>query len=112
MGRHLVIVMSNAVEGREDEFHDWYENVHLDEVLSTCGWRSAERFTLADERGAACGFKHLAAYEAEGVDAAAVLERLNATRSGRQQSGAIDRRNAGLWVFTPAGKVHHRPEHS
>ncbi len=112
MGRHLVIVLSNPVEGREGEFHDWYENTHLDEVLSTCGWKSAERFTLTGERGAGCGFSHLAAYEAEGEDAEAILDRLQSTRDLRRQSKAIDLRNAALWVFTPAGEVHRRPGHS
>lgn len=112
MGRHLVVVMSNPVEGREDEFHDWYENTHLDEVLATCGWASAERFRLSAVRGADCGFAHLAVYDAEGSDASAILDTLNTTRDQRQQSDAIDLRNAGVWVFTPAGKTHHRATHT
>lgn len=111
MSRHLVVVMSNPVEGREDEFHEWYENTHLDEVLSTCGWQSAERFHLAGERGAECGFRHLAVYEAEAADADAVIDTLNGTRGQRRQSDAIDLRTAGVWIFTPAGKMHRHPDH-
>jgi hypothetical protein len=112
MDRYLVLVMSNPVEGRDAEFHDWYENTHLDEVLSTCGWKSAERFALSAERGAACGFTHLAVYEAEADDAGSLVETLNATRDQRQQSEAIDLRNAGLWIFSPAGRRHYHPEHT
>lgn len=112
MGRHLVVVMSNPVEGREAEFHDWYENTHLDEVLATCGWESAERFSLSAERGTRCDFSHLAVYEAEAESPEAVLDVLNATRNQRQQSDAIDLRNAGLWIFTPAGERHVRNGHS
>ena len=112
MGRHVVVVMSNPVEGKEDEFHDWYENTHLDEVLTSCGWQSAQRFTLTAERGAKSGFSHLASYEAEGDSAEAVIDQLNATRAQRQQSDAIDMANAGLWIYTPAGKIHHHPNHT
>jgi len=101
MGRHLVIVMSNPVKGRENGFNDWYETTHLAEVLAMCGWASAQRFTLSAERGASCGFTHLAIYEADADDADTVIDTLNTTRSRRQQSDSIDLRHAGLWIFSP-----------
>ncbi len=112
MERHLVVVMSNPVEGREEEFHDWYENTHLDEVLATCGWTSAERFTLSAEQGVACGYTHLALYEAPAETAEQVIETLTVTRDQRQQSTSIDRRNAGVWIFSPAGQKRFHPDHT
>ena len=41
MATFLVAVLSNPAEGREDEFNEWYEHTHLDEVLSSAGFRSA-----------------------------------------------------------------------
>ena len=35
MPKFLVLVMSNPREGMEEEFNDWYEHTHLDEVLAT-----------------------------------------------------------------------------
>ena len=52
--RHLVLVMSEPVEGQEEAYNDWYEYTHLDEVLASVGWQSAERFELTDEQGLPC----------------------------------------------------------
>ena len=50
--KHLVAVLSEPVEGKDAEYHDYYENLHLDEVLVTTGWQTAQRFVLSDEAGA------------------------------------------------------------
>lgn len=64
-----MFVLSAPPEGvSEEEFHDWYD-VHEAEVLALDGFRSAERYRLADLRassGEGLGFSHLIAYEIEG----------------------------------------------
>ena len=50
MARQLFMVLSEAVEGREDDYNDWYENTHLDEVIETSAVVSAQRFKLAAQR--------------------------------------------------------------
>ncbi|MEM7465434.1 MAG: hypothetical protein AAF387_00970 [Pseudomonadota bacterium] len=102
--KHLVMVMSEPVEGQEEAFNDWYENTHLEEVLASAGWQSAERFELSDEQGMPCPRRYLALYEVDADDPADILPNLNATRNQRRQSAAIDRRNAGAWVFSPTGR--------
>ena len=47
MVRQLFMVLSEAVEGRENEYNEWYENIHLDEVIQTSAVVSAQRFKLA-----------------------------------------------------------------
>ncbi len=43
----MYLVFSNPVdESREREFNDWYDNVHLREVLASPGMVSAQRYTL------------------------------------------------------------------
>lgn len=109
MARHVVLVLSEATEGREQEFDDWYENVHLDEVLATTGWQSAQRFVLADQKGAPCPLRHLALYDVDADDAGEVFRRLDETRKDRQQSDAFNRRTAAAWVFTATGSRHVVP---
>lgn len=46
MGR--LIIYSNPTEGREAEFNDWYDKVHLAEVLAVGPFTSAQRFKVAD----------------------------------------------------------------
>jgi hypothetical protein len=106
MATYLVMVMSNPTEGNEAEFNDWYEHTHLDEVLQTAGFRSAQRFRLDAQRGSPAAHQYAALYETEGESAEEVIDRLNATRSQRQQSKAIDNRGAAMWVFSPTGERH------
>ena len=73
--KHVVVVLTEPTKGREDEFNDYYENLHLDEVLQSTGWDTAQRFKLVDEQGRACPLPYLALYE---VDAEDVLFRLAA----------------------------------
>lgn len=104
--KHLVLVLTEPTEGREDEFNDYYENVHLDEVLQTTGWLNAERFKLVARAGESCPLPYLAVYEAEAEDPAEILKVLIETRPQRQQSDALNRRTGRVWVFEAIGEEH------
>ncbi|MDA3040692.1 MAG: hypothetical protein O3C27_14410 [Actinomycetota bacterium] len=98
--------MSNPRDGQEDEFNDWYEHTHLDEVLATTNFSSAQRFVLDEAKGAPSAHKYLALYETEADSVEAVVADLEARRDERQQSTSINRRDAALWVFSPTGDRH------
>ena len=104
--KHLVVVMTEPNPGRDDEYNEYYEKLHLDEVLTTTGWLSAQRFKLTSEQGRPCPLPYLAIYEVEADDPATILENLNATRPQRVQSDALNRKTAGAWVFSPIGPRH------
>lgn len=106
--KHLVVVLTEPIAGREAEYNDYYENLHLDEVLATTDWTSAQRFKLTDQQGMKCPLPYLAIYEVEAEDASQVLPNLNATRGERVQSDALDKRSAGVWVFSEIGPRHAR----
>ena len=110
MSKHVVVVLSEPVEGCEAEFDDWYENTHIPEVLETTGWTSGQRFKLTAEKGQKCPLQYLAFYEAEAESGDAVVARLDVTRSKRQQSDSFDWKRAGLWVFTETGPKRDRHE--
>ena len=103
---YLVLVLTEPTEGNEDRFNDYYENIHLDEVIATTGWRSAQRFKLVDEVGEGCPLPYLAAYEAKAGSAEEVITRLNETRPERQQSDALNKRSGRVWVFEQIGPRH------
>lgn len=46
--RILQFVYSNPRPGREDEFNDWYENVHIPDILAVPGVVSARRYKLRE----------------------------------------------------------------
>ncbi len=106
--KHLVVVLTEPTEGREAEYNDYYEKLHLDEVLATTDWHSAQRFKLAAEQGKTCPLPYLAIYEVEAEDASSVLTNLNASREQRIQSEALNRKTAGVWVFSEIGPKHER----
>jgi hypothetical protein len=47
MARYVFAIHSNPVEGREQEYNDWYSNRHLDDLLACAGVTAARRLTLA-----------------------------------------------------------------
>ena len=110
--KHLCLVLTEPMEGKAAEFADYYENVHLDEALSTTGWESAQRFVLTDQIGQACPLPHLALYEIEADDPKTVIRKLNDTRAQRRQSDSLNRKTAAVWVFSESGPLHRRADRS
>ena len=106
MVRQLFMVLSEAAEGRENEYNEWYENIHLDEVIQTSAVVSAQRFKLAEQRGAEAPNRYLAVYEVETDDPAEVFPSLDAKGTERNNSDAIERSTLGAWVWTPIGEKH------
>ena len=44
MAKYTFVVLTNAVEGKDDAFDEWYTNTHLGDVLAVPGFVSAQRF--------------------------------------------------------------------
>jgi hypothetical protein len=83
MTRYVFVVHSNPVEGREDEYNDWYSNRHLDDLRAIPGVVAANRLVLADQqvREPPFPYKYLALYEIETDDLKAVVDELT-SRAG------------------------------
>jgi hypothetical protein len=62
MAKRLMVALSSAVEGREDEFNEWYENVHIPDICSIDGVLSATRYEL-EEGGFPIPQRYLTIYE-------------------------------------------------
>ncbi|MFP6681632.1 MAG: hypothetical protein VCB07_05480 [Gammaproteobacteria bacterium] len=106
--KHMVVVLTEPTEGCIEEFNDYYENLHIDEVLATTGWKSGQRFELTDQVGAKCPLPYLAIYEAHTDDPKQVIQTLTETRPQRRQSTAINMRTAGVWIFSETGPLHEK----
>ena len=110
--KHLCVVLTEPAAAKEAEFDDYYENVHLDEVLATTGWQTAQRFQLTDQIGQKCPLPFLALYEVETDDPNAVIRTMSETRARRQQSEALNRKTAAVWVFSETGPQHRKNSES
>ena len=111
MARHILLVLSNAAGGRDNEFDDWYTNVHLRDVLAVDGFVAAQRFRLADAQlqpGLPAPHRYLAVYEIEADDVNAPLQALlSGVMSGAiPLSDTIDLASLATFAFTPiTGRV-------
>ena len=79
MSKHLLIVLTNPSEGREDEFNDWYNNIHLKDVLNIPGIVAAQRFGLspAQRMTPPLPWSYFAIYEIETDDLQATISELS-----------------------------------
>ncbi len=104
MPRYQLIVLTNAVKGRDGEFNDWYDNRHLADVLSVPGFTGAQRFRLEPASGIT-DWSYLAIYDMETDDPAKCMADLQAKGAAGQMvmSDAADLSNATVFYASALG---------
>ena len=87
-----MLVLSNARDGREAEFNDWYD-VHMRETIDKLdGFAAAQRFELAElEDAPHVPFRYLALYEIEDDRIARAYEQFLHGRRERAEARAAGR---------------------
>lgn len=105
MTTHRLVVLSSAVDGCDEEFNDWYDNVHLGDVLAVPGVVAVQRFRLDD----GSRWRYLAIYDlaCEGGDPRPVTDEIMA-RAGTDAmvlSDAFDMEGYFMATATPIGPV-------
>ena len=107
MPRYKMMVMSRPVAGREDEYNDWYQNVHLKELVALPGFKSAQRFRYARNLVEGDAYPYMSIYEIETDDIDAVLNALRGTaeRGALTMSDAIDLTDTSAVVYEEFGAV-------
>lgn len=83
MPQFKLIVLSNATEGREDEYNDWYTKQHLPDVLRVPGIVAAQRLKASTTQRSTQPqpWQYLAIYECDAPSVQYVVDGLGA-RSG------------------------------
>ena len=103
-----LLVFSDPVAGREDEYHSWYSETHLPELLSLPGFQGARRLSRADEGVAGfpgCPQGNVAMYELDGDGEKAIETMMAAAASGElHMSDALDMSTLVLWLFRARGE--------
>jgi len=105
MAHGILLVLSDPVSPEADAaYNDWYDNVHLPEILALAGFTSARRFRVAEAQLASQGgpdavrakfpHRYVALYEVEAPDVAKAAESLGAASPTLRMSDALD--TAGL----------------
>lgn len=111
--KHILLVLSNAVEGQDDAFNTWYTGTHLPDVLKVHGFSAAQRFRLSDTQmnGNAAPHKYLAIYEVDEEQLPAVRDALAATAGTEAMSidPALDMKTTVAYFFSPITAMVQAP---
>jgi hypothetical protein len=105
MPRYKMVVYSRPTPGREDEYNDWYQNVHLGELVALPGIVSARRFRHARNLVEGDAYPYMSIYEIETDDIDAVLNDLRDTagRGALTMSDALDLTDTSALVYEEFG---------
>ena len=112
MARHVLTVFTNAQDGRDDEFNEWYSNRHLQDLLRVPGIVAAQRFrhSSVQRSNPPYPWRYLAIYEIETDDLAGTIAEIT-RRSGTDAmvlSDALAPERQGF-VFDPITPRVTRP---
>jgi len=105
MPKCKMIALTTPLPGKEAEFHDWYQNTHLPELVSL-GMEGAQRYQLVAKLMGADTNQWMAIYDIDVDDPVAFLGKLGAAaESGEMTPGtAQDMATTYTALFTEYGE--------
>jgi len=84
MPQFRMIVHSRPLPGLEAEYNDWYQNVHLKDIVAIPGFVAAQRWRLAEAVSGQAPEPYMAVYEIEAESAQQAKQALlDAASAGR-----------------------------
>jgi hypothetical protein len=78
MPRYKMITLTRPIEGREDDYNHWYQDVHLPQIMTYPGMKAAQRFRVERVMAGDDSLPYVAIYEIETDDVDAALAAINA----------------------------------
>lgn len=106
MPKYKLIALTTPQSGREEDYHRWYDNHHLPELVNKFGMTGAQRYELVAKLIGNDSNPYLAIYDIETDDPMALLGRIGqATAAGElTQSDAQDMATCYTALFTERGE--------
>ncbi|SKC11581.1 DUF4286 family protein [Sphingopyxis flava] len=103
MKKATLVVLTKPVEGREDEYNEWYTGRHLDDVLQVPGFVAAQRFRMVGEPLEGATWPYCALYQIEHEDLGEAISGLVARRDTEVLpiSSALDQENMSVILYEP-----------
>ncbi len=99
-----LLVFTDPVKGREDEYNDWYDNQHVPDALGFPGFKSAQRFKTGPaylDKPIPCRYATIYEIEADTIEDAI---RVSIEETARTYvTGAIDVTTDMVIPLTPIG---------
>lgn len=117
MAKHLLLALTNPVEGRDAEYNEWYDNIAYPTYKSLPGLVPLGRFKAADvppmfDFEMKGEFRYLSLYYFEADDPKAFMDELKASFAERPEysfSADIDQSRFFEPIFTALGDVNFEP---
>lgn len=105
MARYKMLVLSRPTPGNEAQYNDWYQNIHLKQIVAIPGFVSAQRFKLAVNMQGDATYPYMAIYEVEADDIATAHAALvdAANNGGIAVSQAFDYDSVYASIYEPFG---------
>jgi hypothetical protein len=104
MARFQLIIFTNAKPGRDAEYNDWYDKVHMDDLLAMDGVVAGQRFRTRGESR----WRYGSVFELECEDPNALAaEMARRCLTGEMSfSDAVDLETVQVTVLEPNGERH------
>ncbi len=106
MPKGVLVVMTQSVPGQEDEYHEWYNGVHIPELLAVPGIVAAQRFeAVPGATGHTAPQQYLAIYEFD-IDPEDAMKAMREARSkpgAQPPSAALDTSSSVMYAFRAIG---------
>lgn len=107
MEKHVFVVLTNPVAGREEEFNDWYDKEHVSDIVNVPGFQSGQRyrFSSVQRDKPPHPYSYMALYEIETDDLQGTMDELG-RRIGTGEiaiSSAMDKGRIAA-LFDPIGQ--------
>jgi len=97
--KSYMLALGNPMPGLEDEFNEWYTNVHIKEAITVDGFVSAQRFKLSDtQMRDSQPYKYLAIYEIESGREAEAIANLKKAIPTFDMKPVVDVQNSHMMV--------------
>ncbi|HEX4107385.1 MAG TPA: hypothetical protein VHX88_04580 [Solirubrobacteraceae bacterium] len=99
MPQFALLVLTEGVAGREQEYNDWYTGQHLGDILEIEGYNAAQRFEFVEGTlSSPAPQRYLAVYELEADSVEQAEERLKAKLAVASRSDAVSPERTIWWV--------------
>jgi hypothetical protein len=104
MPKVKMLVYTNALEGKDDEFNRWCDDIHIPEVIRFTKSVAAQRFRLSDEQpDGPEPYRDLAIYEFE-VDSKDAYDSLMASTEKMDLGSSLDQASAKVVFYDDIGE--------
>jgi len=104
MARFLLMVYSSPKAGQEQDYHTWYQQQHLDDVVALEGFVGASRYAPVAMPGLEEGNRFLAVYEIEAESHEAAMQTLAERGSEMTMSPGFDPASVKMQLFKSIGE--------